>query len=296
MSDELNPHARAFLRSVQDADDPTRADQERVHAKVKARLAAGIAAGIAAITTSKAAAATAQVATTAAATGIVGTAAAPAAVVAGGAGTAAVVGKIAAACLVVAAVAGGATAVVHQSRHAAVAKPASAPTVVVAATPPGPMRTSTSPGAPQAPTVAPESTSDVPPPPTVAATPAEPKAARLDAPRAAPPPIATPSATVAEVVATSPLDEEIALVRDARAALRAGEAAQSLAVLDEHDRRFPGGALTEDVAAERIYALCALGRTGEARALATRFLADHPVSPHAASVRASCGASAGGMN
>jgi outer membrane protein assembly factor BamD (BamD/ComL family) len=89
------------------------------------------------------------------------------------------------------------------------------------------------------------------------------------------------------------LDDEVSLVRDARAALRGGDAGQALALLDEHDRRFPGGALTEDCAAARVYALCALGRTDAARALASRFLSEHPVSPHAASVRNSCGAAVG---
>jgi outer membrane protein assembly factor BamD (BamD/ComL family) len=97
------------------------------------------------------------------------------------------------------------------------------------------------------------------------------------------------------VVTPSSLDAEIALVRDARAALRGGDAARSLALLDEHDRRFPGGALAEDCAAERVYALCALGDSAGARSAAARFLSDHPYSPHAASVRASC-VSSGGMN
>jgi outer membrane protein assembly factor BamD (BamD/ComL family) len=104
----------------------------------------------------------------------------------------------------------------------------------------------------------------------------------------------TTQAAAADAVNPAPgpssLDTEIALLRDARSALRAGNAAHALALLDEHDRLYARGALAEDSAAERIYALCALGRSADAGALATHFLAAHPGSPHAASVRASCGA------
>ena len=103
----------------------------------------------------------------------------------------------------------------------------------------------------------------------------------------------TPAIETTPTPSPSPLDVEIALVRDAREALRVGDAAHALTLLDEHARRFPGGALAEDSDAERIQALCALGRAGEAHDLAVRFLAGHSASPHAPSVRASCG---GGEN
>jgi len=220
------------------------------------------------------------------------------AIAVGGTG-AAVIGKIAAVCVVVAAVAGGTTAVVRHTQHSAVTKPGPSPTVVVATTPPTTNKRSGLPPLAPSPVIAPEATTATPPATTATVdTPAESKPVRPDpAPRVLPAPVTTSAstATTTTVVTTSPLDDEIALVRDARSALRAGDASHSLAILDEHDRRFPGGALSEDCAAERIYALCALGRVDEARLLATRFLADHPVSPHAASVRASCG-SAAGMN
>jgi outer membrane protein assembly factor BamD (BamD/ComL family) len=97
-----------------------------------------------------------------------------------------------------------------------------------------------------------------------------------------------PSATAAAT--PSSLDAEIELLRDARSALHAGDPSRALTLLDSHDRLYPTGALAEDAAAQRIYALCALGRTGEARTLVPRFLAAFPASPHAASVRGSCGA------
>jgi hypothetical protein len=286
MSDELNPTARAFLHSVEDADDPTRADYDRVHAKVKVRLAAGIAAGVAALTTSKAAAATAKAAAaTAAATGSV---APPAAAIATAGTGAAIAGKIVAVVAVVAAVGGGTTAVVHYANRAATTAPvptASAAPVVAQAPP---ARPAPKPSAATTAIAAPE---------TTAAAPVASSTARIELPRAPAPSVVVPPAapTATGVVTASSLDAEIALVRDARAALRGGDAARSVALLDEHDRRFPGGALAEDCAAERIYALCAMGNVDGARSAAARFLADHPYSPHAASVRASCGV-ATGMN
>jgi hypothetical protein len=275
MSDELNPRARAFLRSVQDADDPTRADYDRVHSKVKVRLAAGIAAGVAALSTSKAAAATAKVATATAAAASV---APPAAAIATASTGAAIAGKIVAVVAVVAAVGGGTTAVVRYAHHSWTAAPVPAASTVPAVAQAPPPRPSPRPNI------------ALPAAPVTTAAPVASSSAPVDLPRgSAPPAVVSPAATAATgVVTASSLDAEIALVRDARAALRGGDAARSLALLDEHDRRFPGGALAEDCAAERIYALCALGNVDGARSAAARFLADHPYSPHAASVRASC--------
>jgi hypothetical protein len=164
--------------------------------------------------------------------------------------------------------------------------------------------------------VAPSARSSKKPPP--AQTPASPPAVVAPAPSVeTPTPVATvivpataitppsPAPVVPVVVPTaaapatetapgpSSLDVEIALVRDAREALRVGDATRALVLLDEHARRFSGGALSEDCDALRIQALCALGRVGEARDLTTRFLTSHSASPHAPAVRASCG---GGEN
>jgi hypothetical protein len=87
----------------------------------------------------------------------------------------------------------------------------------------------------------------------------------------------------------TPLDAEVAMLREARQALRDGRAARALALLDEHTRRFPHGVLAEDCAAERVFALCALGSVDQARAEGLRFLASHGLSPHADAVRTSCG-------
>jgi hypothetical protein len=88
----------------------------------------------------------------------------------------------------------------------------------------------------------------------------------------------------------STLDAELALLRDAKKSLNDGDAAHSLALLDEHQRKFPNGILVEERASTRIYALCAAGKTVEARASTQDFLAKYPRSPSAPRVRTSCGA------
>jgi hypothetical protein len=84
------------------------------------------------------------------------------------------------------------------------------------------------------------------------------------------------------------LDAELALMRRARAALVEGRAEDALAALDEHSRRFPGGALAEERAMQRVAALCLLGRADAAREEGQRFVADHPRSSYVTSIRSSC--------
>ena len=73
-------------------------------------------------------------------------------------------------------------------------------------------------------------------------------------------------------------------VASARALLRAGDARRTLAELDALAVDFPLGVLVQERDAIRIEALLALGERERAHALATRFLAEHPNSPHAAAV------------
>ena len=80
----------------------------------------------------------------------------------------------------------------------------------------------------------------------------------------------------------------MALLQKAHAELQAGHPERALAALDEHDAAFKGGVLREEQRAQRILALCAAGRTAEARADAQRFLAESPRSPMSARVRSSC--------
>jgi hypothetical protein len=97
-------------------------------------------------------------------------------------------------------------------------------------------------------------------------------------------PAAAPARSSAGSVAA-----ETQLLREADAALRGGDAARALGLLDEHARAYPNGALREEESAERVFALCKLGRVPEARGEADRFLRANGDSPLAASVRASCG-------
>jgi hypothetical protein len=89
-------------------------------------------------------------------------------------------------------------------------------------------------------------------------------------------------------VTTNRLAEESALLASANAALRAGDSPRALALLDDYDRRYPGGVLREEMLATRIIARCELDAAG-ATAGADAFLSHHPKSPLASRVRSSCG-------
>jgi hypothetical protein len=58
--------------------------------------------------------------------------------------------------------------------------------------------------------------------------------------------------------------------------------------LDEHASRFPAGVLEPEREAERVFALCDVGRVADARREGARFLAATPSGPLAARVAASC--------
>jgi hypothetical protein len=103
-----------------------------------------------------------------------------------------------------------------------------------------------------------------------------------DVPPSLPVPPAPPTPTT--------LEAETRLVRAGVAALHAGDSARALALFDEHARSYPNGILAEERAAERVAALCDLGRDAEARTAAAAFLRDHPRSTLSARVQASCGA------
>lgn len=104
-------------------------------------------------------------------------------------------------------------------------------------------------------------------------------------------PAAAPAARPPVPAASSRADrlaEEIALLRQAQAALRSGNPSRSLSLLDQHARRFPHGVLSQESTVTRVQALCALGRTGEARALYARLAGASPDSPHLAALRHAC--------
>ena len=134
-----------------------------------------------------------------------------------------------------------------------------------------------------------------PPAPPVLATalasaspaPASPASAEAGKPLTLAPSAARPRA-VAPPSASS-LEAETAVLEKAQAELREGHPDRALAALDEQDAELKHGVLGEERRAARILALCAAGRTAEAKTEAQRFLAEWPRSPMAARVRSSCG-------
>jgi hypothetical protein len=121
----------------------------------------------------------------------------------------------------------------------------------------------------------------------------------LPAPRALPPaitPVEPPPEPPPSAVAQSDdgkarpapgsrLREETVAVLEARAALRAGNAARSLALLEQARVRYPRGALGQEREALTIQALAQSGTRAEAERRARAFLRAYPQSPYAADVR-----------
>jgi hypothetical protein len=121
--------------------------------------------------------------------------------------------------------------------------------------------------------------------------------ASLDAPAshkppAAPPPsVVTPLAAPADAPPEAPStanDGELALMRSILAALRDGEAARALTLLEEHARRFPQGVLSPERRGLRVVALCEAGQTALGREERAAFLRVEPDSPLAQRVRSAC--------
>lgn len=104
--------------------------------------------------------------------------------------------------------------------------------------------------------------------------------AALDEPPSAPSP--------EQSVGKSSLGAELALLRQAQEALRDGDSAETLHLLGELDATFPAGVLSAERDALRVVALCAAERTAEAKVFGERFRKQHPGSPYAARVDASC--------
>jgi len=80
-------------------------------------------------------------------------------------------------------------------------------------------------------------------------------------------------------VSAPPLSEELVLLKQARVALRSGDAARALEQLDRHDRARAADSMQAEATVLRIEALDALGRRTEASELARRFVRE---SPHSA--------------
>jgi outer membrane protein assembly factor BamD (BamD/ComL family) len=78
---------------------------------------------------------------------------------------------------------------------------------------------------------------------------------------------------------SSDLAEQIALIDAARVALAGGSAERALTGVRQYQARYPKGTFRPEAAAIKIEALVKLGRAGEARTLAERFLVAHGPSP-----------------
>ena len=122
------------------------------------------------------------------------------------------------------------------------------------------------------------------PPAAPAMVPAAPVVA--PAPSAAPlAPTPPPASSAALSLPSAParrsdrLAEEVAILSQAAKDLRAGRAADALGALNEHQRKFPSGLLTQERRAARAEALCSLGRFGEAQSELSTLVRTAPRSP-----------------
>ena len=91
------------------------------------------------------------------------------------------------------------------------------------------------------------------------------------------------------IPAATTLLAETELIRAGLAALHAADPSRALALFDQHALAFPEGILADERDVERITALCALGRSAEARAAGASFLRRRPEAPLAGRVLSSCG-------
>ncbi|PCC66650.1 hypothetical protein SAMN02745121_00624 [Nannocystis exedens] len=71
-------------------------------------------------------------------------------------------------------------------------------------------------------------------------------------------------------------------------ALKAGNWAQALAYVEQHDKELPGGQLVDKFDERRIRALCGMGRASEAQAKAAQILAKRPSSKVKTALAESC--------
>ncbi len=85
------------------------------------------------------------------------------------------------------------------------------------------------------------------------------------------------------------LAREIALVRQATQASRAGDGATALAATEQHARDFPNGQLAEEAHVLRIEALCQLDRPAAAAAARRAFLSRWPRSAQRDRANRPCG-------
>jgi RNA polymerase sigma-70 factor (ECF subfamily) len=85
-----------------------------------------------------------------------------------------------------------------------------------------------------------------------------------------------------------PLAAELTLLHAAKEAWQEGRAQSALDLVQKHARLYPHSQLASEREALRVFALCGLGRTGEARDAATMVLAKAPGSPFRSAIEESC--------
>lgn len=254
----MSPEARTLVDAARDADEPSREDA----ARVKQALVASIAAG-AALTTSTSAAAASR----GAALSGQGAAAVTSAKVLAWLGAGAAVGLVTA----------GVWVGITEPRSGAARPPAPAATVApsprlaASAAPPVALTPESAPTVPAA--EEPETVLPEPPVAPASKTPRPKATAQSAAPRA---PLG------------SSLGAETALLQAARAALGGGDARGALALLRQHAREYPNGALVEERLASEVFASCALGARANAARAAAELTRRAPSSPLRARVLDSC--------
>jgi hypothetical protein len=280
-----------FARARKDAS-PTDDDRRRVRGAIHRRL--GVGAGTAVATTAlKAAASTAGAGTVAAGTVATGTAGASAASVTATAVSLSAVGvvKITA---VIAAIAAAAVVASTGLPHFMAEPAAKKADVVEAVRPVTTTRpVAATPAMTAAPLSAPPHVDPIPAAPAV--TNPLPVAASPMRERAAPGPQPSDLPVVVDNPAPPPprSGTEVDLMADVQAALRVGDAPRVLALVSEHERRFPESALAPEREGARVLAVCASAAPDEARTQARRFLSTYPLSPLGGRVRATCGVTDG---
>ncbi len=97
-------------------------------------------------------------------------------------------------------------------------------------------------------------------------------------------------ATAAPDPNIDPLQAETAALREAQRALRTGDPASAISLTKKQDAIFRAGALGQERAAVRIFALCGVGNVLQARSEAQDFIRRWPRSPMLSRVRNACDA------
>jgi len=100
----------------------------------------------------------------------------------------------------------------------------------------------------------------------------------------------TPSRPRPAASGTADLREEIRLLDEARAAVRAGKSNEALSLLAKYNRKYPRGQFRQEAQVLRVEALKGSGNEEAAVKLGKKFVAQHPESPHVERVERATGA------